>query len=187
VTSVLFACEYYPPFAPGGAEWTTEAWAGALARRGHAITVVTPNYGAPARERRDGVSIIRIPFPVRLSPGQGEVRGIFHRNPLFYLYFGWQIHRAARAAGARFLHAGPLRLYPAIRDRFLPLLDEHFPELAARYRAAYATRSSAPRAYARALNRRIRRLQARFGFAVNNGMADRYRPGRPPVQESLPL
>lgn len=97
------------------------------------------------------------------------------------------LFRAAREAGAQFLHAGPLRLYPAIRDRFLPLLDEHFPELAARYRAAYATRSSAPRAYARALNRRIRRLQARFGFAINNGMADRYRPRRPPVQESLPL
>lgn len=113
MTSVLFACEYYPPFAPGGAEWTTEAWAGALARRGHAITVVTPNYGAPARERRDGVSIIRIPFPVRLSPGQGEVRGIFHRNPLFYLYFGWQIHRAARAAGAALIHAQGKAALPA--------------------------------------------------------------------------
>jgi len=94
---------------------------------------------------------------------------------------------AAREAGARFLHAGPLRLYPAIRERFLPVLDEHFPALAARYRAAYAGSSSAPRAYARALNRRIRRLQARFGFTVNDGMVDRYRPRRPPVQESLPL
>ncbi len=97
------------------------------------------------------------------------------------------LFRAARDAGARFLHAGPLRLYPAIRDRFLPLLDEQFPELAARYRAAYASRGSAPRAYTRALNRRIRGLQARFGFAVNNGMADRYRPRRPPAQESLTL
>jgi DNA repair photolyase len=94
---------------------------------------------------------------------------------------------AAREAGARFLHAGPLRLYPAIRDRFLPLLEQHFPELAARYRAAYASSRSAPRAYARALNRRIRRLQARFGFSVNHGMVDRYRTRRLPVQESLPL
>jgi DNA repair photolyase len=97
------------------------------------------------------------------------------------------LFRAAREAGARFLHAGPLRLYPAIRDRFLPLLEEHFPDLAARYRAAYASSSSAPRAYARALNRRIRRLQARFGFTVNDGMVDRYRTRRPPAQESLPL
>src|SRR5258708_34721775 len=34
---------------------------------------------------------------------------------------------AAKRAGARFIHAGPLRLYPAIRDRFLPVLGEHFP------------------------------------------------------------
>ncbi len=94
---------------------------------------------------------------------------------------------AARDAGARFLHAGPLRLYPAIRDRFLPLLEEHFPDLAARYRAAYAGSGSAPRSYARALSRRIRRLQARFGFEVNDGMVDRYRSRLPVLQEELPL
>ena len=113
MTSVLFACEYYPPFAPGGAEWTVALWAEALARRGHAVTVVTPNYGADPREHRDGVSIIRIPFPVRLSRGQGEVRGIVHRNPLFYLYFGWQIRRAARAAGAALIHAQGKAALPA--------------------------------------------------------------------------
>ena len=94
---------------------------------------------------------------------------------------------AAREAGARFIHAGPLRLYPAIRDRFLPLLEEHFPALAERYRTAYAGSGSAPRTYARALSRRIKRLQARFGFTVNDGMAGRYRPSRPPAQESLPF
>jgi DNA repair photolyase len=97
------------------------------------------------------------------------------------------LFRSARAAGARFLHAGPLRLYPAIRDRFLPLLDEHFPRLAARYRAAYAGRNSAPRAYTRALTRRIRRLQARFGFPVNDGMVDRYKSRLPVMQEELAL
>jgi DNA repair photolyase len=94
---------------------------------------------------------------------------------------------AARDAGARFLHAGPLRLYPAIRERFLPLLEQHFPALAARYRAAYVGGGSAPRAYARALSRRIKRLQARFGFAVNDGMVDRYRNRLPVLQGELPL
>ena len=27
VRPVLFASEYYPPFAPGGAEWTNAEWA----------------------------------------------------------------------------------------------------------------------------------------------------------------
>ena len=97
------------------------------------------------------------------------------------------LFQAAREAGARFLHAGSLRLYPAIRDRFLPLLDEHFPQLAARYRHAYATRSSAPRAYARALSRRVRRLQARFGFPANDGMVDRYKSQLPVLQGELEL
>jgi DNA repair photolyase len=95
------------------------------------------------------------------------------------------LFQAAREAGAMFIHAGPLRLYPAIRDRFLPVLDEHFPQLAARYRRAYSARSSAPREYSRALTRRIRRMQARYGFPVNNGMVDRYRSRLPVLQGEL--
>jgi glycosyltransferase involved in cell wall biosynthesis len=104
-TSILFASEYYPPFAPGGAEWSTAAWAAALIRRGHRVTVVTPNYGAAPREERDGLTIIRVPFPVKLRPGPGEARFSVHRNPLFHLYFAWQVRRAARSAGARIIHA----------------------------------------------------------------------------------
>lgn len=93
---------------------------------------------------------------------------------------------AARGAGARFLSASPLRLYPAIRDRFLPVLDEHFPALAGRYRRAYAGRGAAPREYAQALSRRIRKLQAKYGFPVRR-MEDRYEKQRPRMQEELPL
>lgn len=97
------------------------------------------------------------------------------------------LFRAARDAGARFVHAGPLRLYSAVRDRFLPMLEEGFPSLVPRYRQAYDGRSGAPPAYARALAARVRKLQARFGFSVNNGMVDRYRPHRAPAQRSLDL
>jgi glycosyltransferase involved in cell wall biosynthesis len=103
--SVLFASEYYPPFAPGGAEWSSAAWAAALARRGLRITVVTPNYGAAAREERDGATIVRVPFPVTLGPGAGEARFLVHRNPIFHLYFAWHVRRQARAVGAEIIHA----------------------------------------------------------------------------------
>jgi glycosyltransferase involved in cell wall biosynthesis len=105
MTSVLFAAEYYPPFAPGGAEWSTAAWVAALARRGHRVTVVTPNYGAAPREEHDGATIIRVPFPVKLRPGPGEARFLAHRNPLFHLHLAWHVRRAARAAGAEIIHA----------------------------------------------------------------------------------
>src|SRR5438093_7741811 len=97
------------------------------------------------------------------------------------------LFQAAREAGARFVHAGALRLYPAVRDRFLPLLREQFPHLVARYRRAYGGRSGAPRDYARALAARIKKLQARFGFPVNEGMADRYGRRLAPAQRELGL
>lgn len=102
---ILFATEYYPPFAPGGAEWSNAAWAAALARRGHQVTVVTPNYGSSPREERDGVTVIRVPFPVSLPPGQREAGWFVHRNPAFHLYFAWRVWRVARAEGARVIHA----------------------------------------------------------------------------------
>ena len=94
---------------------------------------------------------------------------------------------AARAAGARFVHAGALRLYPAIRDRFLPLLAQHFFELVPRYMKAYAHQGAAPREYARALLRRVQSLQRKHGFGVNDGMMDRYRLERPAAQVELEL
>ena len=93
---------------------------------------------------------------------------------------------AAREAGARFVHASPLRLYPAIRDRFLPLLEERFPHLAVRYRRAYAGRGAAPREYAAALSRRIRALQLKYRFAIR-GMQERYEKYSPAPQRSLAL
>jgi DNA repair photolyase len=93
---------------------------------------------------------------------------------------------SARDAGARFIHASPLRLYPGIRDPFLPVLEEHFPDLADRYRRAYAGRGAAPPDYARALSRRIRKLQVKYGFPVRQ-MEDRYEKRRPAPQRELPL
>ena len=94
---------------------------------------------------------------------------------------------AARAAGARFIHAGALRLYPAIRDRFMPILGEHFPDLLPRYEKAYKGQGAAPRDYAKALARRVKTLQRKHGFPVNDGMVDRYRVKRRPAQGSLEL
>lgn len=123
---ILFASEYYPPFAPGGAEWTNAAWAAALARRGHSVVVVTPNYGAAPRETADGVTVVRVWSPVTAEPGQDEVGWRFRRNPLFTPYFAWQIARVARAERAELIHSQSRRaLVPswlAARRLGLPLV-----------------------------------------------------------------
>jgi hypothetical protein len=74
-----------------------------------------------------------------------------------------------------------------VRDRFLPVLAERFPSLLERYGAAYGRAASAPPAYARSLQRRVRRLQAEFGFPVTRGMVDRYRTAVPVAQGELQL
>jgi DNA repair photolyase len=82
---------------------------------------------------------------------------------------------AAKTAGARFIDPDPLRLYAQIRAMVLPLVDRHFPHLSARYRAAYARQGAAPKRYSRALIRRFRELERKYGFPLNDGMQDRYR------------
>ncbi len=102
---ILFATEYWPPFAPGGAERTNAAWARALARRGHRVVVVTPNYGAPPREEHDGVIVVRAPGERRLAPGR-EARWSAHRGLSFFpMRFAGSIRRAARAEGVQLVHA----------------------------------------------------------------------------------
>ena len=83
--------------------------------------------------------------------------------------------RAAKAAGAKFVHPGPLRLYPPIRPLYLPIVDRHFPHLSARYRSAYKGRGAAPKRYSRSLIERFHRLERKYGFPLNDGMEDRYR------------
>jgi DNA repair photolyase len=91
--------------------------------------------------------------------------------------------RAAKAAGAVCVHAEPLRLYPAVRSTFLPVIARHFPALLTRYERAFDAKGLVTAEYARALERRVERLKRRVGFresARTSGPAE-------PVQWALPL
>jgi glycosyltransferase involved in cell wall biosynthesis len=96
--------EYFPPHAPGGAEWSVEALARALAARGHDVVVITPNWGASAVEARDGFRVRRFPFPVKRPPGPAVTPLKVLANPLFQLYAGLQVARLARAERVHVLH-----------------------------------------------------------------------------------
>ena len=58
----------------------------------------------------------------------------------------------AKEAGARYVVGSALRLGPAARHRFLPVLAREFPELAERYARHYARREGVSPAYQRALS-----------------------------------
>jgi glycosyltransferase involved in cell wall biosynthesis len=102
--TICLVSEYFPPHAPGGAEWSVEALARGLAARGHRVVVITPNYGAPAREERDGFTVLRFPFPIKRPPGRYTVPVRYLANPLFYLYAGLAVARIARRERAELLH-----------------------------------------------------------------------------------
>jgi glycosyltransferase involved in cell wall biosynthesis len=96
--------EYFPPFAPGGAEWSMDALARALAGRGHHVVVVTPNYGAAPREERGGVRVLRFAFPFKLPPGRTLLSPKWLANPVFYLYAAWAVTRIARRELSEVIH-----------------------------------------------------------------------------------
>ena len=74
--------EFYPPHASGGADWSTEALAHALAKRGHGVVVMTPRWGevdvAPAVEEHDGVRVrrFRVPWIQTQPPGPPAVQKV---------------------------------------------------------------------------------------------------------------
>ncbi|HEU4631917.1 MAG TPA: radical SAM protein [Gemmatimonadaceae bacterium] len=68
--------------------------------------------------------------------------------------------RAVAEAGATHLDACALRLRSSARQRYLPWLAEAFPELAARYRAAYASSHQPGERYRQGLRRTMTRLCA---------------------------
>jgi glycosyltransferase involved in cell wall biosynthesis len=96
--------EYFAPFAPGGAEGSMEALALGLAEQGHNVLVVTPNYGAAREESRDGIRVVRFPFPVRLPPGRTPASAKWLANPITYLYAAWWIARVGRRAHVEVIH-----------------------------------------------------------------------------------
>jgi DNA repair photolyase len=91
--------------------------------------------------------------------------------------------RAAKAAGAAFVHADPLRLYPAVRSTFLLAVARHYPALLERYERSFDVRGRVAAAYTDALERRIERLKRRTGF----GEPERESGPAEPLQWALPL
>ena len=93
---------------------------------------------------------------------------------------------AAKDAGANFVHPSVLRIYPSVRDEFLPVIEQHFPNLVPRYRAAYENRRSAPSNYLDAIERRFERLARRYGIhSANHFKREERRKVEPEAQLSL--
>jgi DNA repair photolyase len=75
-----------------------------------------------------------------------------------------RLAKAARDAGAQWFGGGALFLMPSAQKVFLPFLDQHFPELAPRYRELYQRSAYLGRDYKDKLRDRIRKVRDRYGL-----------------------
>ena len=85
--------------------------------------------------------------------------------------------RALKKTGGRFAHPSPLRLYPALHDGFLPIIQKHFPELYSKYRRAYRGTGAAPKRYTEAIVKRFREIADEIGLPVNDVVMEGRRRG----------
>lgn len=73
--------------------------------------------------------------------------------------------RAAAAAGARHIFAGPLFLKPCSAAVFLPFLEQNFPHLTENYRQRYQDRSFLPASYGKRIAQIIARFREKYGIS----------------------
>jgi len=97
--------EYFPPYALGGAEWSTFYLGKKLAEQGHRVVVITPNYGGlKGYEKQEGMGVYRFWLPFKFSDVR-QIKPWIHANPVFYFYSAFQIAHIAKREGLAVLHA----------------------------------------------------------------------------------
>lgn len=97
--------EYFPPFAPGGAEWSMFELGKTLAALGHDVHVVTPNYGASSSETVSGMKVHRFPFPKKMTEERKMPGFFWHANLIYYCYLAFQIYKIGRREKINLIHA----------------------------------------------------------------------------------
>lgn len=111
---LLIASAYYPPYAPGGAEYSLVEMCKRLGPSGWRIVVITPCYdGQPRRVQGDGCEIVLFPSPLRGRAGQEFDAARYLQSRAFERAMTSEIVESARghAAGRAVLLANNFQCY----------------------------------------------------------------------------
>jgi hypothetical protein len=92
---------------------------------------------------------------------------------------------AAAEHGAAFFGATALRLAPDVKEHYLDFVGAAFPDLLPRYQRAYPG-PNAPSDYQTALQTRVERIRARYGF-TDDALRARYASLGPHLAATPPL
>lgn len=102
---IVFAIEYFLPFAPGGAEWSTYYWAKQLAELGHEVVIVTPDLSGGRENVFDSyeelpgakdIIVKRFPFTKTFPDPPRVFPSYIFGNRFFADEFSRQIENAGR-------------------------------------------------------------------------------------------
>lgn len=100
-----FVSEYFPPFTPGGAEWSTYYLAKDLSKRKDIkIIVLTPNYGADKYEQDQQLEIIRFPFYRKIKKINDKLSEFEHSNPIWVFWQTWNILKNFKNSDLDLIH-----------------------------------------------------------------------------------
>jgi glycosyltransferase involved in cell wall biosynthesis len=95
--------ELFPPKSIGGAEMSAYYLSRGLAKAGHNVVVITPNYGRKTMvEERDGFKLYMFGFPDVVKT---QLSSRVMANPLIYTLFAWNVRKAVKQFKLEILHA----------------------------------------------------------------------------------
>jgi DNA repair photolyase len=95
------------------------------------------------------------------------------------------VAHAAADHEAAFLGTSTLRLSPVVKEQYLGFVDGQYPDLVPRYERAYVG-SNAPYDYQHALDERIERIRARYGFVADSMRRTALSPTEPSLPSDAP-
>lgn len=102
---ILFFSDYFPPFNPGGAEWSTYHSAERLGQFGHDVFVLTPNYGCNFDKKKNRFfQLISYPFWKKLKPETNLLPLYYNHNFFYYLYSAFWIIKVAKRENIDVIH-----------------------------------------------------------------------------------
>ena len=100
---IAIVASIFPPYALGGAEISAYYLSEGLAKAGHDVLVITPNFGRKtAIEEEGGLKIYRFGFPGILKE---QLSNKIMSNPLVYLYFAKNIKSSVKEFKPDIIHA----------------------------------------------------------------------------------
>src|SRR5690349_9121616 len=101
---VGFITDYYPPFNPGGSEWSVNYLGQELKKENIEVVVITPNYGASNFEVINNLDVFRFPSFKTLKNNRSVINPIWQDNPIFFLWSGWFIYKLIKNQKIDIIH-----------------------------------------------------------------------------------